>query len=64
LLSTERRGSVERIAGDASLAAVLQVYAAQREAQHALDRHAQPRFAAERMLLKMRAAMGGSEAET
>jgi DNA polymerase-3 subunit delta' len=64
LLSAERRGSVERITGDASLAAVLQVYAAQREAQRALGRHAQPRFAAERMLLTMRAAVGGSEAET
>jgi len=64
LLSPERRAAVERIAGDASLAAVLRIHAAQREAQQALGWHAQPRFAAERMLLKMRAAMGGSEGET
>ena len=41
-----------------ALAAVLQVHAAQREAQQALAWHAQPRFAAERMLLKMRQAVG------
>jgi DNA polymerase-3 subunit delta' len=61
LLSPERRATVNRITGNASLATVLQIHAAQREAQHALGWHAQPRFAAERMLLKMRAATGGSE---
>jgi len=58
LLSAERRAEVARVTGDAPLAAVLQVHAAQREAQQALAWHAQPRFAAERMLLKMRQAVG------
>jgi DNA polymerase-3 subunit delta' len=58
LLPAERRAEVARVTGDAPLAAVLQVHAAQREAQQALVWHAQPRFAAERMLLKMRQAVG------
>jgi DNA polymerase-3 subunit delta' len=56
-LTAERRAQVERIAGDASLTALLRVHAAQRAAQQALAWHAQPRFAAERMLLKMREAV-------
>jgi DNA polymerase-3 subunit delta' len=58
LLTAERRAEVARVTGDAPLAAILQVHAAQREAQQALAWHAQPRFAAERMLLKMRQAIG------
>ena len=58
LLPAERRVEVARVTGDAPLAVVLQVHAAQREAQQALAWHAQPRFAAERMLLKMRQAIG------
>jgi DNA polymerase-3 subunit delta' len=64
LLPGERRAEVERIIGNAPLAAILRVYAAQRTARHALASHAQPRFTAERMLLKMREAVTGSEAET
>jgi DNA polymerase III subunit delta' len=54
---------VERIIGSASLAGILRVHAAQRDAQRSLVWHAQPRFAAERMLLQMRDAIEGSEAE-
>ena len=57
LLTAERRAAVERMAGDAPLAALLRVHAAQREARQALAWRAQPRFAAERMLLKMREAI-------
>jgi DNA polymerase-3 subunit delta' len=58
LLSAERRAEVARVTGDAPLAVLLQVHAAQREAQQTLAWHAQPRYAAERMLLKMRQALG------
>ncbi len=58
LLPAERRAEVARLTGDAPLAAVMQVHAAQRNAQQALAWHAQPRFAAERMLLGMRQALG------
>lgn len=58
LLPAERRAEVARVTGEAPLAAVLQVHAAQRDAQQALAWHAQPRFAAERMLLRMRQAIG------
>lgn len=58
-LSAERRAEIARVTGAAPLAAVLRVHAAQREAQQALAWHAQPRFAAERMLLRMRQAIGG-----
>jgi DNA polymerase III subunit delta' len=57
-LSAERRADIARVTGAAPLAAVLRVHAAQREAQQALAWHAQPRFAAERMLLRMRQAIG------
>jgi hypothetical protein len=58
LVSAERRVEVEAIAGGISLDAVLEVHEAQREAQQALAWHAQPRLAAERMLLRMRRAVG------
>jgi DNA polymerase-3 subunit delta' len=58
LLSAERRVKVDEIAGGISLDAVLEVDEAQREAQQALAWRAQPRLAAERMLLKMRQAVG------
>jgi hypothetical protein len=61
LLSGKRRAAVDRIIGEASLAAILRIHVAQRDAQQALGWHAQPRFAAERMLLSMRGAMGESE---
>ena len=57
-LSAERRAEIARVTGDIPLAAVLQVHASQRDAQQALAWHAQPRFAAERMLLRMRQALG------
>lgn len=56
-LSAERRALVERTVGDTTLAAILRVHAAQREARQALAWRAQPRLAAERMLLKMREAV-------
>jgi DNA polymerase-3 subunit delta' len=63
LVSATWRAEVERIIGKASLSSVLRVHAAQREAEQALAWKAQPRFVAERMLLQMRDAVGGSEAE-
>jgi DNA polymerase III gamma/tau subunit len=64
LLPATWRAEVERIIGDTSLAALLRVHAAQRDAQGALAWRVQPRLAAERMLLQMRDAVGGSEAQT
>jgi DNA polymerase III subunit delta' len=57
-VSAERRVEVDKIAGGISLDAVLEIHEAQREAQQALAWRAQPRLAAERMLLKMRQAVG------
>jgi DNA polymerase III subunit delta' len=58
-----RRAEAERLATAHSLAAILTVYAAQAEAQRALTRYANPRLTAERMLLRMREALGrGQEA--
>jgi DNA polymerase-3 subunit delta' len=56
-LPAERRAAVERTTGDATLAAILRVHAAQRAARVALAWRAQPRMAAERMLLAMREAV-------
>ena len=56
-LSAERRAAVERTVGDARLTTILRFHAAQREARQALAWRAQPRLAAERMLLKMREAV-------
>jgi DNA polymerase-3 subunit delta' len=58
LVSAARRVEVDEIAGGISLNGVLEIHEAQREAQQALAWRAQPRFAAERMLLRMRQAVG------
>jgi DNA polymerase-3 subunit delta' len=57
------RDEIERILGQVSRAVLLQVHAAQRDAERMLARNAQPRFVAERLLLQMREAVGGSEAK-
>jgi hypothetical protein len=57
-VSAERRVEVDEIAGGISLNAILEIHEAQREAQQALAWRAQPRLAAERMLLRMRQAVG------
>jgi DNA polymerase-3 subunit delta' len=49
--------SAAHLAAGTSLAAILDVFAAQVEAQRALARHANPRLTAERMLLHMRQAL-------
>ena len=60
LLSADRREEVERILGGVGLSGILRAYEAQRQAQRALAWHAQPRLAAERMLLAMREAVAQS----
>ena len=58
LVPAERRAEIARITGEAPLEAVLRIHGAQRETLQVLAWHAQPRFAAERMLLLMRQAIG------
>ncbi|HTU02607.1 MAG TPA: DNA polymerase III subunit delta' [Candidatus Sulfotelmatobacter sp.] len=58
LLRSARRAAAEQHAAGLSMAAILQVHAAQAEAERALARNANPRLTAERMLLRMRAAIG------
>ena len=58
LLRSERRAAAERQAAGLSLAAILQIHAAQAEAERALARNANARLTAERMLLRMREAIG------
>jgi len=50
---------VGHLATRCSVPAILDIYEAQAEAQRSLTRNANPRLAAERMLLRMRRAMGG-----
>ena len=61
LIHADRRTDVERLAAGYSMPAILGVYEAQAEAQRALTRNANPRFTAERMLLRMRRAVGGEQ---
>jgi len=58
LLPVERRAGAERRAAELPLAAILAFDEAQAEARRALARNAHPRFTAERMLLRMREALG------
>jgi DNA polymerase-3 subunit delta' len=58
LVHTDRRAEVTRLAAGCSVGAILATYEAQVEARRALAKNANPRFTAERMLLRMRQAMG------
>jgi DNA polymerase-3 subunit delta' len=58
LLPEDRRAEAERQAAALPLQAILAVDEAQAEARRALARNAHPRLTAERMLLKMRQALG------
>lgn len=58
LLPPDRRAAAEQLATAHSMAAILTIYAAQVEAQRALARYANPRLTAERMLFRMRQAIG------
>lgn len=58
LVHADRRADVARLAAGYSMGAILGAYEAQAEAQWALARNANPRFTAERMLLRMRRAVG------
>ena len=60
-LLPDRRAEAERLAAAHSMAAILTVHAAQVEAQRALTRYANPRLTAERMLLRMRVALGSGQ---
>jgi DNA polymerase-3 subunit delta' len=61
LVHPDRQSEAGRLATGTSLAAILEVFAAQVEAQRALARHANPRLTAERMLLHMRQALRGQK---
>ncbi len=58
LVHTDRRAEVARLAGGCSVGAILATYEAQVEARRALAKNANPRFTMERLLLRMRQAMG------
>jgi len=58
LVHADRRAEVARQAAGYSMRAILAIHEAQAEAQRALARNANPRFTAERMLLRMRQAVG------
>ncbi|MGD0263663.1 MAG: DNA polymerase III subunit delta' [Candidatus Methylomirabilota bacterium] len=58
LVHADRRVDVARLAAGYPMGAILGAYEAQAEAQRALARNANPRFTAERMLLRMRRAVG------
>lgn len=61
LLPPDRRTAAERLAAAHSMATILTIYAAQVEAQRVLTRYANPRLTAERMLLRMRQAIGSEQ---
>jgi DNA polymerase III subunit delta' len=63
LLPPDRRATAERLAAVHSMAAILGIHAAQVEAQRVLARYANPRLTAERMLLRMRQAIGRRQGE-
>jgi len=58
LVHTDRRAEVARLAAGCSVGAILATYEAQMEARRALAKNANPRFTMERLLLRMRQAMG------
>ena len=58
LVHADRRAEVARLAAGCSLGAILAIHEAQAEAQRALAKNANARFTAERMLLRMRQAVG------
>ncbi|MBI2002174.1 MAG: DNA polymerase III subunit delta' [candidate division NC10 bacterium] len=58
LVHGDREADVARLAARYPVGAILNVFEAQVEAQRALARRANPRFTAERMLLRMRDAVG------
>jgi DNA polymerase-3 subunit delta' len=57
LVSADRQPETARLAAGYPLSAILDIFAAQIEAQRAVARHANPRLTAERMLLRMRQAI-------
>jgi len=57
LVGADRQPETARLAAGTPLSAILEVFAAQVEAQRAVARHANPRLTAERMLLQMRQAI-------
>jgi DNA polymerase III gamma/tau subunit len=61
LVHADRRAEVARQAAGYSMGAILTICEAQAEAQRALARNANPRFTAERMLLRMRQAVGAGQ---
>lgn len=64
LVHADRRTEVADRAAGCSMDAILAVYAAQEEALRDVGRNASPRFTAERMLLRMRRAMGGGQGDS
>jgi DNA polymerase-3 subunit delta' len=61
LVHADRRREVAHLAAAQPTGAILKVYEAQVEARRALARHANPRLTAERMLLRMRDAVGAGQ---
>jgi DNA polymerase-3 subunit delta' len=61
LLHADRRDELLRLAAGRSARTLLSIYEAQQEALRALAKNANPRFTAERMLLKMRQAAGEAQ---
>ena len=61
LVPADRRAEAESVAAGCSLGAILAIHQAQVEALRASARHANPRFTAERMLLRMRQAMAAGQ---
>jgi len=57
LVNADRLPETAQLAARCPLSAILDIFAAQVEAQRALARHANPRLTAERMLLRMRQAI-------
>ena len=57
-VQTDRRTEAERLAAGCSMGAILAIHDAQEEALRALAKNANPRFTVERMLLRMRRAIG------
>jgi DNA polymerase-3 subunit delta' len=61
LVHADRLAEAIRLAAGHSTGAILAIHDAQAEAQRALAKNANPRFTAERMLLRMRQAVGGGQ---
>ncbi len=64
LLHQDRRMELAALAARHATGAILEIYGAQVDAQRALARNANPRFTAERMLLRMRRAVRGGQEDT